>query len=136
MVRFLGDYRIKKHNPLPTPVTVYCLGFHSCEYTYLAEYFAFAFFLSIHRLLHELLGYLIRFTTHAFIPQRQLNIKFYFHSWPSNYYHYISSLIIIIHSFSYLTLLYLFISFYGSFKPLMINVRLLSLAATAGTNFC
>lgn len=43
MVRFIGDYRIKKHNPLPTPVTVYCLGFHPCEYTHLAEYFTFAF---------------------------------------------------------------------------------------------
>lgn len=81
MVRFIGDYRIKKHNPLPTPVTVYCLGFHSCEYTHLAEYFTFAFFyiffyISIHRLQHKLLGYLIRFITYAFIPQRQLNYKY------------------------------------------------------------
>lgn len=41
MVRFIGDYRIKKHNPLPLSVTVYCLGFHPCEYTHQAEYLRF-----------------------------------------------------------------------------------------------
>lgn len=73
MVRFFEDYRIKKHNPLPTAVTVYCLGFWFCNYTLLAEYLVFTYILfSTHRLLHKLLGYLILFATSAFIPQCQL----------------------------------------------------------------
>ena len=39
--KIFGDYRINLHNPLPTTVTVYCLGFQLWSYTLLAEYLCF-----------------------------------------------------------------------------------------------
>ena len=70
--------RIKPHTPPLVRAPVNSFMFHTCVHTPQAEYLLRLLqhwvspTLSIHRLQRGLLGYLILFAPHAFVPQRQL----------------------------------------------------------------
>jgi hypothetical protein len=78
LVRFFALRRIKPHTPPLVRAPVNSFMFHTCVHTPQAEYLLRLFqhwvspTLSIHRLRRGLLGYLILFAPHAFVPQRQL----------------------------------------------------------------
>ena len=78
MARFFALRRIKPHNPPLVRVPVNSFEFHTCVHTPQPEYLLRSLqhwispTLSIHRLQRGLLGYLILFAPHAFVPQRQL----------------------------------------------------------------
>ena len=76
-VRFFAYLRIKQHAPPLVRVPVNSFEFQPCDRTtqvgYLMCYLQHRITptLSIHRLRRGLLGYLILFAPHAFVPQRQ-----------------------------------------------------------------
>ena len=78
LVRFFALRRIKPHTPPLVRAPVNSFMFHTCVHTPQAECLLrwlqhrVAPILSIHRLRRGLLGYLILFAPHAFVPQRQL----------------------------------------------------------------
>ena len=78
LVRFFALRRIKPHTPPLVRAPVNSFMFHTCVHTPQAEYLLRLLqhwvspTLSIHRLQRGLLGYLILFAPHAFVPQRQL----------------------------------------------------------------
>ena len=78
LVRFFALRRIKPHTPPLVRAPVNSFMFHTCVHTPQAEYLLRLLqhwvspTLSIHRLQRGLLGYLLLFAPHAFVPQRQL----------------------------------------------------------------
>ena len=78
LVRFFALRRIKPHTPPLVRAPVNSFMFHTCVHTPQAEYLLRLLqhwvspTLSIHCLQRGLLGYLILFAPHAFVPQRQL----------------------------------------------------------------
>ena len=81
LVRFFALRRIKPHTPPLVRGPVNSFMFHTCVHTPQAEYLLRLLqhwvspTLSIHRLQRGLLGYLILFAPHAFVPQRQLQAR-------------------------------------------------------------
>ena len=77
LVRFFALRRIKPHTPPLVRAPVNSFMFHTCVHTPQAEYLLRLLqhwvspTLSIHRLQRGLLGYLILFAPHAFVPQCQ-----------------------------------------------------------------
>ena len=81
LVRFFALRRIKPHTPPLVRAPVNSFEFHTCVHTPQAEdllrllQHRVSPTLSPHRLRRGLLGYLILFAPHAFVPQRQLQAR-------------------------------------------------------------
>ena len=81
LVRFFALLRIKPHTPPLVRAPVNSFEFHTCVHTPQAEdllrllQHRVSPTLSPHRLRRGLLGYLILFAPHAFVPQRQLQAR-------------------------------------------------------------
>ena len=81
LVRFFALLRIKPHTPPLVRAPVNSFEFHTCVHTPQAEdllrllQHRVSPTLSPHRLQRGLLGYLILFAPHAFVPERQLQAR-------------------------------------------------------------